>query len=228
MKRFAKIYPLQILTFLIISILLYRGKYLFHQNDLIIREDHVVSNLLMIHSWNINDALSWNTHSWSLSDEWFAYLFLFIVSAFLIRTNKILGRIVLAAFTLFFVVKWINTESFDLNNYTYKGLERIIPEFFMGISIGLLRFDFQISKKAASFIFVFSIFLFLILAITNYKLDALCMIVFAGIIYSLSFPTFFDWLLIRKPWFILVIYLLPFMCSNLQYSICLNQFRIIL
>ena len=191
-KRWAKIYPLHLLTFLMISVLLYVGKYLFHQNDLVIRKDHIVSNLFMSHAWDINDALSWNTHSWSLSDEWFAYLFLFVGSVFLVRTNKIWGRVVLAGITFFFVLKWLIVEDFNLNNYTYKGLERIIPEFFLGISIGLLRFDFQISKKTASFIFVCCVVTFLTLAFTNYKVDALCMIVFGGVIYSLSFPTYFD------------------------------------
>ncbi|PZU86544.1 MAG: hypothetical protein DI529_08555 [Chryseobacterium sp.] len=192
LKRFAKIYPLQILTFVIVGILLFVGKYIFHQKDLVIRPDHIVSNLLMIHAWNINDALSWNTHSWSLSDEWFAYVFLFVISAFSFRINKIFGRIFLLAVVLFFIVRWLNIENFDLNEYTYNGLERIIPEFFLGVSIGLLRFDFQISKKMASLIFVLSILALVILTFTNYKMDALCMLIFAGIIYSLSFPTYFD------------------------------------
>lgn len=192
LKRFAKIYPLQILTFLIVGILLYVGKYVFHQEDLIIRKDHVVSNLLMIHAWNINDALSWNTHSWSLSDEWFAYLFLFLISAMAVKMNKAIGRIILLAAVLFFVVRWFNIENFDLNEYTYNGLERIIPEFFLGVSIGLLRFDLPLSKKAASFGFVFSLIVLITLTVTDYKMDALCMLVFAGIIYSLSFPTYFD------------------------------------
>lgn len=192
LKRFAKIYPLQILTFIIVGVLLFVGKSVFHQKDLVIRQDHIVSNLLMIHAWNINDALSWNTHSWSLSDEWFAYLFLFIVSVLFLKINKMIGRIILVAVVLFFIVRWFNIENFDLNEYTYNGLERIVPEFFLGVSIGLLRFDFQLSKKTASFIFIVSVLILTALAVTNYKVDALCMLTFAGIIYSLSFPTYFD------------------------------------
>jgi len=71
-------------------------------------------------------------------------------------------------------------------------LERIIPEFFLGILIGLLRFDFTVSKKAASLIFAASVLILLTLTITDYKVDALCMLLFAGMIYSLSFPTYFD------------------------------------
>lgn len=198
LKRFAKIYPLQILTFLIVGVLLYVGKYVFHQKDLIIRTDHIVSNLLMIHAWNLNDALSWNTHSWSLSDEWFAYVFLFVVSAFVLKMNKLIGRIILVVVVLFFVVRWFNIENFDLNEYTYNGLERIIPEFFLGVSIGLLRFDLPLSKIAASFGFLFSLTGLFVLNLTDYKMDALCMLVFAGIIYSLSFPTYFDWIFDSK------------------------------
>ena len=192
LKRFAKIYPLQILTFLIVGVLLYVGKYIFHQEDLIIRKDHIVSNLLMIHAWNINDALSWNTHSWSLSAEWFAYVFLFILSVLVIKLNKSVGRIILLGVVVFFVLRWFNIENFDLNEYTYNGLERIIPEFFLGVSIGLLRFDVQLSKKMASFIFVLSLLMLFLLTITDYKMDALCMLVFAGLIFSLSFETYFD------------------------------------
>ncbi|AZI54154.1 acyltransferase [Epilithonimonas vandammei] len=192
LKRFAKIYPLQILTFFIVGILLLTGKYIFHQKDLIIRPDHIISNLLMIHAWNINDALSWNTHSWSLSDEWFAYLFLFITAVFFIKVNKLWGRIALGAVVLFFIVKWFRIENFDLNEYTYNGLERIVPEFFLGISVGLLRYDFQLSKRAASSVFVVGCLMFLILAFLDYKVDAFCMIAFAAIIYALSFKTYFD------------------------------------
>ena len=191
-KRFAKIYPLQILTFCIVGVLLLVGKYVFHQKDLIIRPDHIVSNLLMIHAWNINDALSWNTHSWSLSDEWFAYVFLFISAVFIIKMNKIIGRIVLGFAVLFFIVRWFGIENFDLNQYTYNGIERIIPEFFLGVLIGLLRFDFDISKKSASLIFGVSVLTLFILTITDFKVDALCMLLFAGMIYSLSFPTYID------------------------------------
>ncbi|WP_027383408.1 acyltransferase family protein [Epilithonimonas caeni] len=192
LKRFAKIYPLQILTFILVGILLYVGKYLFHQKDLIIRNDHIISNLLMVHAWNLNDALSWNTHSWSLSDEWFAYLFLFVVSAFVVKVNKMIGKVLLSSIVVFFIVKWFRTDGFDLNNYTYNGLERIVPEFFLGVIVGLLRVDLQISKKAASVIFILSLALLLFIAGIDYHMDALCMIPFAGIIYSLSFNTIFD------------------------------------
>jgi peptidoglycan/LPS O-acetylase OafA/YrhL len=198
----------------IVGILLLVGKYIFHQKDLIIRPDHIVSNLLMIHAWNINDALSWNTHSWSLSDEWFAYLFLFISATFIIKLNKFWGRIILGAVVLFFIVRWFNIENFDLNEYTYKGLERIIPEFFLGILIGLLRFDFTVSKKAASLIFVASVLILLTLTITDYKVDALCMLLFAGMIYSLSFPTYFDKLFNSKRIVYLGIFRLLFICSS--------------
>ena len=191
-KRFAKIYPLQILTFCIVGVLLLVGKYVFHQKDLVIRPDHIVSNLLMIHAWNINDALSWNTHSWSLSDEWFAYIFLFVLAVFIVKMNKIIGRIALGLVVLFFILRWLNIDNFDLNLYTYNGLERIIPEFFLGVFIGLLRFDFDISKKFASLIFGISVLTLFILTITDFKVDALCMLLFAGMIYSLSFPTYFD------------------------------------
>jgi len=192
LKRFAKIYPLQILTFVIVGILLLVGKYVFHQKDLIIRPDHIVSNLLMVHAWNINDALSWNTHSWSLSDEWFAYLFLFIAAVFIVKKGKFAGRFLLFLIVLFFIIRWFGIENFDLNNYTYNGLERIIPEFFLGVSAGLLRFDLQLSKRNASFVFGAGVLMFLSLAGLDYKVDALCMLAFAAIIYALSFKTYFD------------------------------------
>jgi peptidoglycan/LPS O-acetylase OafA/YrhL len=191
-KRFAKIYPLHILTFVIVGILLYCCKYLLHQENLIIRNDHIISNLLMTHAWNINDALSWNTHSWSLSAEWFAYLFLFVLAAFVLRINRFFGLMILITVVVYFIAKWFNVDRFSLNHYSYNGLERIIPEFFLGIILCLLRLRYEISKRAATFIFVLGFTLMLLILVFDYKVDALCILAFGSIVYALSFYTHLD------------------------------------
>ena len=36
--------------------------------------DALVTNLLLIHSWNLHDDVTWNPPSWSISAEWAVYL----------------------------------------------------------------------------------------------------------------------------------------------------------
>ncbi len=197
-KRLAKIYPLHILTFFMVTILLYVGKYYFHQEKLIIRPDHILPNLLLVHAWNITDAISWNTVSWSISAEWFAYLFLFISSTFLVKKKPILGKLLIMGIVLCFIIKWLNIENFSQNNQTFNGLSRIIPEFLLGVFMGVHQKKYKVSKKIASIIFMISFLALQVLFMANFKIDALCIIPFAGIIYALSFPTHFDWFFSSK------------------------------
>lgn len=49
-KRFAKIYPMHIISFIIVAMMLYAGKYLFHQTELKLLPELIPSIILMIHS----------------------------------------------------------------------------------------------------------------------------------------------------------------------------------
>lgn len=82
-KRFAKIYPLHFILTLIFIPLLFVGKYVFHQDALKVYPNTLINNFLLIHAWGTTSHYSWNFPSWSISAEWFAYLFLFAPAAFI-------------------------------------------------------------------------------------------------------------------------------------------------
>ncbi|MBC7661560.1 MAG: acyltransferase [Chitinophagaceae bacterium] len=78
LKRFARLYPLHLLTFLIM-VLFYLGLLLVGHaptDPNHFSKTSAVLNILMIHSWSWL-PLSWNFLSWSVSAEWFAYFFVF-------------------------------------------------------------------------------------------------------------------------------------------------------
>ena len=78
--RFARIYPLHLLTLLCL-LALEMSAYVFHSDkaDVFISSKKTTSeffaNLGLIHSWGLVDSYtSWNVPSWSISTEWACYL----------------------------------------------------------------------------------------------------------------------------------------------------------
>lgn len=80
LKRFARLYPLHLLTFSIFAIFFIALKLTGHepQNPDQFSFSSAVLNILMLHAWVPNAQLSWNFVSWSVSAEWFAVLVLFV------------------------------------------------------------------------------------------------------------------------------------------------------
>jgi peptidoglycan/LPS O-acetylase OafA/YrhL len=72
--RLGRIYPVHLLTLLLAGLVTLSP--LFSQERWLITDGFsFVTNLLLLHSWNLHESLSWNYVSWSISAEWFAYLF---------------------------------------------------------------------------------------------------------------------------------------------------------
>ena len=214
-KRLAKIYPLHFVITLVFIPVVYIGKYFFHQDSVKIYWDALPQNFLMIHSWGTTKYLSWNFPSWSISAEWFAYLFLFAPLSFIYKFSKIffisLGVFIVCAFIYY----WISIPDFMLDRYTMNGLPRIIPEFILGALSGLVKIKLNMKKLQASLVFVFG-FLFLIASFYfNFHFQQLCILGFAGIIIGLSYRTYFDGLFSSKQ----LIYL-----GNISYAFYLTQF----
>jgi len=214
-KRFAKIYPLHFIITLLFIPVTYIGKYLFHQDSLNIYPDTLIQNFLMIHSWDTTMHLSWNFPSWSISAEWFAYLFLFAPLAYIYKLSRISLILMSVFIVLGFVAYWINIPEFILDRYTMNGLPRIIPEFILGVLAGLMKIKINFNKKTASFLFLMSV-IFLVLSFSyDLYFQQLCIFGFAGTILSLSYKTYFDDIFSSK----LLIYL-----GNISYAFYLTQF----
>ncbi|SDE82391.1 acyltransferase family protein [Epilithonimonas hungarica] len=214
-KRFAKIYPLHFIITLIFIPLLFVGKYIFHQETLNVYPDTLVNNFLLIHAWSTTDHYSWNFPSWSISAEWFAYVFLFVPLALVYRKSRVLFLSISILVILLFLWKWFQIPNFTVDRYTMNGLPRIIPEFFIGIMIGVVRKKITIARLQASVFFGFSLlFLFAVFSF-NYYPQQLCVFGFSGVILALSYKTFFDFLFCSKK----MIYL-----GNISYAFYLTQF----
>lgn len=79
--RFARIYPVHVFTIALIALGLgfaaWRGVTINHPEAY--RVSDLVRNLLLIHAWGAPYELTWNAPAWSISAEWFAYLWLPVV-----------------------------------------------------------------------------------------------------------------------------------------------------
>ena len=104
-KRFAKIYPMYLVSFIMIATYLYFGKYILHKDNFQFRTEEIPSVLLMTYSWFIIDNYGWNTPSWSLSSEWFAYVFVFTPFSFLFKFGKKIFISVIILIIFFFLYK---------------------------------------------------------------------------------------------------------------------------
>lgn len=215
LKRFAKIYPLHFLLTLIFIPILYIAKYVFNQKTVNIYPDTIIHNFLMIHAWNMSENYSWNFPSWSISAEWFAYLFLFAPLAYIFRIRKLflilLGILIISGFVFY----WIDIPNYTLDRYTMNGLPRIIPEFTLGVLAGLVKIKLNFNKKIASLLFLLGIVFLIFIYSYNLYFPQLCIFGFAFIILSLSYKTYCDFLFGSK-W---LIYL-----GNISYGFYLTQF----
>lgn len=86
-KRFARLYPLYFITFIISGILVSidgppQG---FQFERLYVDPYHFVLNLFMLTGWGFEDGFSFNAPSWSVSTELFLYIVFFLAA----RTSKL-------------------------------------------------------------------------------------------------------------------------------------------
>jgi peptidoglycan/LPS O-acetylase OafA/YrhL len=133
-KRVARIYPLHLATFLLVfacwKLAMYTGqRFPLAENNNRWTE---LCNLLMIHAWGIVPS-SFNAPSWSVSAEWFAYLFVFPLCAMGLWKRSTLFCLALVS------VLWIAFVAYVFRYYsgllvlvTADGILRIIPEFSAG------------------------------------------------------------------------------------------------
>lgn len=139
MKRLARIYPLHLFT-LFVSIAGALGAWLFFKDTLptYFTPTTIISNLFMTHAWGTETELGFNKPSWSISAEWFVYLFFPLLLVRLPRVRPVL-LLVLAA--VLFALLWLATARFwtrPVTEVTFDlGILRIVPEFIAGIALYL-------------------------------------------------------------------------------------------
>jgi peptidoglycan/LPS O-acetylase OafA/YrhL len=134
--RLARIYPLHLLTFVaafvcyVISLSIGNGTGAGAHFSL----SEGIMNLTLLHAWGTTRFLSWNDVSWSISAEWFAYLFLLVPCIRLLRNlpQWMLYLITATGWCLLIFV-YVPLRSSRLLDMTYDfGILRIAPEFLGG------------------------------------------------------------------------------------------------
>ncbi len=136
--RLGRIYPLHAVVLLAYALLFLAGKAGgFTPLDPRITGiwDGAMS-VLMLHAWGFTDRLAWNEASWSISAEWFAYLFVLLPVLRIFRRWGPVPLVALAA------MSWIVLCYFALNtarrslDFTYEfGAFRCAVEFFAGYAV---------------------------------------------------------------------------------------------
>lgn len=146
-KRFARIYPLHLTTLsaaILFALLLHFGLDIKQQ----MYNSHIVPQLFLTHAWGIVSGIRWNFPSWSVSAEWFAYLFVFPVSYYLYHKTKISGLLVGVLFIfLIYVLGTFYYFNNDIGSQLDSGILRIIPEFMIGSAAYLWYWKNRESSK---------------------------------------------------------------------------------
>lgn len=135
-SRFARIYPLHVLTLLFLLAFIAAGALVgFRSNDPAQWDlGKLPGQLLMLQASGLYDRLYFNTPSWSISAEWFAYLLapaLFYVSR---RVSLAAGLLLAAAGVVAFILfRKALGLTVPWTDATYDfGMFRALPEFFAG------------------------------------------------------------------------------------------------
>lgn len=148
-KRFARLYPLHLATFLFVAGLVGAGSLagMPPGEPEAYEWSSVLPNLLMIHAWGMEGRLTFNYVSWSISAEWFAYLTFWPLALLTIRLSP--ARMLAAALTWFFILYALSTPVFgrQLTFLTFDfGVVRILPEFLIGIALYRVSRDWDLSR----------------------------------------------------------------------------------
>ena len=152
-KRFARIYPLHLFTFLAIAALWLAAAHTGYESQSPVDHDgwSAICNLLLIHAWGILPRLSWNAPSWSVSAEWLAYIALFPLCGLVLQRWSWRGVLALTAILWFGFVSYVYVvHDGALVDVTTDGALRILPEFLGGYLIGRLVLQRGPIKHAAA------------------------------------------------------------------------------
>lgn len=185
LNRLARLYPVHLFTLLALPPLVA----ICRLENVPVNGPHYelkafVYNVLLVQTWGLTDGTSWNYPSWSLSAEWFAYLFIFPLSCvFLAKISKLRFVVPLAAISLvMFAVLFPVHGTIGL-----QPLVQVTLEFFAGCCLYrvysfLIRDGIRVPWLAGSSATVVLALLFLSPAV----LSPFLLLGFAGLILGLT------------------------------------------
>lgn len=158
-KRFARLYPLHILTLLLIIVIQFLFSNIFGNNQLYTFNDlyHLFLNIFLLLGIGLEEGRSFNSPVWTVAMEIYVYFVFFFCIAY-IKKYRIL--FVLLIYSLIIVADKTNVIELDfirryLNLAWFLDYARL---FFSGVFIFLIEKKFKDSK----FLYIGTIFLFVI------------------------------------------------------------------
>lgn len=194
--RFSRLYPLHLLSLILILLLQYGSLYLTGQFQIIEINDayHFFLNLFFIQHWGLQEGYSFNSPSWSVSLEELVYWAFFIVFMIFDWRNFKVLYVVLIAFLLFPIFQLYASA------FLY---------FFVGVSIHLLQLKLNLKKLALLILAVAILLIFSILLKVGFSLgyipldtDSLIFSYYSALGYFLDviFLLFFSFLILCAVW----------------------------
>lgn len=134
--RLARLYPLHIVTFVAAFVTLVLSNTVGNRAKTSSSFGFYdgIMHLMLLHAWGTTEHLSWNTVSWSISAEWFAYLFLLapFVRLFREMSLKVLCAMLAIVWLMFTLVYLPLQSERSFADVTCLGIVRIVPEFLGG------------------------------------------------------------------------------------------------
>ncbi|HVZ99986.1 MAG TPA: acyltransferase [Caulobacterales bacterium] len=153
----------------------------------------IPAHLALVHAWGATMAVGWNFPSWSISAEWAAYLQFPVIAFIVLKTNQprfmLLWSLALCLFSfvaldqLHQLFRHVGREYAQMT--AQIGALRIMPSFFMGVSLYAFGRRFAAPARAAWPIALASLFWIIFVATTGLW-DGLVWFGFAGLIYGLA------------------------------------------
>ena len=135
--RLGRIYPVHLATLLIALVLVGRQGWPTDDGHTKLQ---FVENLLLIHAWERNLHLSWNYPSWSISSEWFAYLFFPFANLFITGVSRYRCHVL---FWIACTASMVAVAAEDA--LPFRGLVIVFPTFIGGAILANAKFRININ-----------------------------------------------------------------------------------
>lgn len=132
--RFARIYPVHFVTLIGAVGMIFLKQYVVHKHVIGTAQNTylgLAENVVLLNAWSFKFVTGWNDVAWSVSAEWFAYVFFPLFVLLAPKRNRIASGLLLLAPAAVLAV--LDAHA------VHGGLSRLIPEFYAGVLLFQLR-----------------------------------------------------------------------------------------